>query len=35
MYALRRADWDLRSDQEKHDGTGILVNPPRQAEEAR
>lgn len=35
MYALRRPDWDLRSDQEKHDGTGILVNPPRQAEEAR
>lgn len=35
MYALRRPDWDMRSDQEKRNATGILVNPPRQAKEAR
>lgn len=35
MYALRRPDWDMRSDQEKRNATGILVSPPRQAKEAR
>ena len=35
MYALRRPDWDMRSDQEKRNATGILVIPPRQAKAAR
>ena len=29
MYALRRTDWDLRSDRDKHDSSSILVNPTK------
>lgn len=29
MYALRRTDWDLRSDRDKRDSSSILVNPTK------